>query len=166
MDKELDDLLDSALDDFDKEVEIEKKEEPRRAPEQENQPGKVTIEKTQLYVDDIDYDDRPKSSSRLASSKAATAQGKSSAQSNKEQEEQMKLFDEIFNDAKTRETMKQLTDVLSGFKEGDEAKLMENFGQIMSQLTNENLSDDDELDAGIKTLFSNRNSNTNLGYNL
>ena len=110
----------------------------------------MTIEKTQLYVDDIDYDDRPKSSSRLASSKAATAQGKSSAQSNKEQEEQMKLFDEIFNDAKTRETMKQLTDVLSGFKEGDEAKLMENFGQIMSQLTNENLSDDDELDAGIK----------------
>lgn len=150
MDKELDDLLDSALDDFDKEVEIEKKEEPRRAQEQENQPGKVTIEKTQLYVDDIDYDDRPTSSSRLASSKA-TAQGKSSAQSSKEQEEQMKLFDEIFNDAKTRETMKQLTDVLSGFKEGDEAKLMENFGQIMSQLTNENLSDDDdELDAGIK----------------
>ena len=149
MDKELDDLLDSALDDFDKEVEIEKKEEPRRAQEQENQPGKVTIEKTQLYVDDIDYDDRPTSSSRLASSKA-TAQGKSSAQSSKEQDEQMKLFDEIFNDAKTRETMKQLTDVLSGFKEGDEAKLMENFGQIMSQLTNENLSDDDELDAGIK----------------
>lgn len=155
MDKELDDLLDSALDDFDKEVEIEKKEEPRGAQEQENQPGKVTIEKTQLYVDDIDYDDRPKSSSRMASSKA-TSQGKSSAQGSKEQEEQMKLFDEIFNDEKTRETMKQLTDVLSGFKEGDEAKLMENFGQIMSQLTNENLSDDDELDAGIKTLFSNR----------
>lgn len=142
-DKELDDLLESALDDFGKEIKIEASTLPSGQDR-----GKVTIEKTQLYVDDVDYDDRPTSSSKASvggsSSKQSMASNK---QSREEEEEQMKLFDEIFNDAKTRETMKQFTQALSGLKEGggDEAKLMENFTQMMSQLANEtNLDDDDE----------------------
>lgn len=139
-DKELDDLLESALDDFGKEVKIE-----ANLPRQDdlNRGGKVTIEKTQLYVDDIDYEDRPSSSSKTPASAAACSMGKPKP-SQKEDEDQMKLFDEIFNDAKTRETMKQFTQALSGLKEGgDEAKLMENFTQMMSQLASETSLDDD-----------------------
>ncbi len=54
MDKDLDDLLDSALGDF------AKKAEPIKTNDQNNKKSQnVTIEKTNLYVDDIDYDDRP-----------------------------------------------------------------------------------------------------------
>ena len=144
-DKELDDLLESALDDFGKEIKIEASTLPNGQDR-----GKVTIEKTQLYVDDVDYDDRPTSSSKASTGGSSSKQSMASnnKQSREEEEEQMKLFDEIFNDAKTRETMKQFTQALSGLKEGgggDEAKLMENFTQMMSQLANEtNLDDDDE----------------------
>jgi hypothetical protein len=118
--------------------------------------GKVTIEKTELYVDDIDYDDRPRTNNISSS---ASSRGHTSTSSQKPQQppippnlgfnignDEMKFFDEIFNDAKTKETMKQFTEALSGFKDGDEAKLMENFGRVMSQLTSEDLEGDDDED--------------------
>lgn len=151
MDKDLDDLLDSALDDFGKDIEIEKKEvksEIRSTSDYSSQAaGKVTIEKTELYVDDIDYDDRPRSSGAGASSaSSATANKKAD---NIDAEEQMRLFEEIFNDSKTRDVMKQFSDALNGFKEGNEAELIEKFEQVVSQLTSENLKlDDDDTDLG------------------
>lgn len=153
-DKELDDLLESALDDFGKEIKIESSTTTTinaRQEETTTSRGKVTIEKTQLYVDDVDYDDRP-TSNKMLSSKTQKSNTGAAAATVGEDMDQMKLFDEIFNDVKTRETMKQFTEALSGLGaaggggEGDEAKLMENFTRVMSQLANENLDDDGDDD--------------------
>lgn len=151
MDKELDDLLDSALDDFGKEIKVTKSAASEPKPEGEQ--GKVTIEKTELYVDDVDYDDRPRftsiASTIMTSRLLGAAQATGAAKKEDELDEQMKLFDEIFNDTKTRETMKQFTEALNGFKEGDESKLIENFGRVMSQLNSENLDLDDDDDENL-----------------
>jgi hypothetical protein len=151
-DKELDDLLDSALDDFDKKLTIEnEKELNARIIPVSSGASNITIEKTELYVDDIDYDDRPRGSAgSKAQSNVTAAANAADAGSTMPgfnlSEDEMKLFDEIFNDAKTKDTMKQFTEALSGFKEGDEKKLLENFGKVMSQLTSEDLGDDDDDD--------------------
>jgi hypothetical protein len=169
MDKDLDDLLDSALGDF------AKKAEPIKINDQTNKKSQnVTIEKTNLYVDDIDYDDRPartpatkfvggisSSSSNVnkllntatLGANKATSNSKSSSilteDSNESDfnfsDENMKMFDQIFNDEKAKESMKQFKDMLNMFKnEEDEGKMMENFEKVMSQLTTEDLNDDDD----------------------
>jgi peroxin-19 len=155
MDKELDDLLDSALDDFGN------KATPLTAGSNAAtslaSSSNITVEKTNLYVDDIDYDDRPspqtsKASSTTTQPKTAPPQGHtSSANSNtfdfKLSDDEMKMFDEIFNDSKTKETMKQINEAMSMFKTGgDEAKLLENFQKVMSQLNDFDLGDEENED--------------------
>lgn len=133
MDKELDDLLDSALDDFDKKLTID--------PAQNHS---ITIEKTNLYVDDIDYDDRP------APKSIFTHAPQTSSQVSKADLDEMKLFEEIFSDEKTKDSMKQFKDVFDMFKQVDpqsgvidEDNLFKNLEQVMSQL---NAVDDDDGD--------------------
>jgi len=158
MDKELDDLLDSALDDF------ANKATPLSTPTVSNvATSSITIEKTNLYVDDIDYEDRPPaqttskatSTTTTTQAKAATtSHGSSSSTANsnafdafKLNDDEMKMFDEIFNDSKTKETMKQFNEAMNMFKTGgDEAKLLENFQKVMSQLNDFDLGDEEEDD--------------------
>ena len=154
MDKDLDDLLDSALDDFDKKVPISANSTLTATQEKSN----VTIEKTNLYVDDIDYDDRPaRSASNLPSnfltSKVYNSNTSKSNQTNKSTKDpfqipatdDMKLFEEIFNDEQTKQSMKQFTDAFNMFKAGgDEQKLLENFQKVMSELNIENSGDEDD----------------------
>lgn len=170
-DKDLDDLLDSALDDFDKKLTVQSSNEQPcpSATSSALTESKVTIEKTELYVDDVDYDDRPSTSmSKLTSTNlnksAQKGSSKSTAPGFNLTDDDMKLFDEIFNDVKTKETMKQFTEALNTFKEGDEQKLFENFGKVMSELSNDNLDlDDDELDAKITKNLENLNLFKDLG---
>ena len=57
----------------------------------------------------------------------------------------MKLFEEIFNDEQTKQSMKQFTDAFNMFKAGgDEQKLLENFQKVMSELNIENSGDEDD----------------------
>ena len=155
MDKDLDDLLESALGDFEKVVEPIKKNEECSKPQSKQS---FTIEKTNLYVDDIDYDDRPArtpankflggtstniSTSKLFQSDSTTKAG------DKEgfdfSDENMKMFEEIFNDEKSKDSMKQFKDMLNMFKsEEDEGKMMQNFEKIMSQLTTDDLNEEDD----------------------
>jgi peroxin-19 len=155
MDKDLDDLLDSALDDF-----ANKPTPLTNAATSPPQPqliasSNITIEKTNLYVDDIDYEDRPVTQTSKVSSTTqakATSHGPSSATSSnafdfKLSDDEMKMFDEIFNDSKTKETMQQFNEAMNMFKTGgDEAKLMENFQKVMSQLNDFDLGDEDDDD--------------------
>ena len=169
MDKDLDDLLDSALGDFDK------KTEPVKSSTQSSQ--NFTIEKTNLYVDDIDYEDRP---SRTPANKFVGGISSSSSSSNTSKllnvatgtdktntntgrasnkignnegddfsfsHENMKMFEQIFNDEKAKDSMKQFKDMFNMFKnEEDEGKMMENLEKVMSQLTSQDLDDDDDDD--------------------
>ncbi len=160
-DKELDDLLDSVLDDFDKKEPLVTPKEPslseenRQKQKATNNTNNVTIEKTNLYVDDIDYEDRPSAtSSKLPSSfltskllsQPASSSNPGPSSSDKKTEEfvnidtdEMKLFEQIFSDEKTKESMKQFSEVFSMFGQtgagaGDEQKLLENFQKVMSEL--------------------------------
>ena len=141
MDDNLDELLDSALSDF----------EARPAPPLPN----VTIEKTNLYVDDVDYDDRPATTSK-STAPAASSSSSASKPTTSDADallgisaDEMKLFDEIFNDSKSKDTMKKLTETLGMFgaaasaSPGDQKKLMEDFQKAMSELK---MLDDDESD--------------------
>lgn len=132
MDKELDDLLDSALSDFDKKPTIM----PQAASAQAT--GSVTIEKTNLYVDDIDYDDRPARKTMPDLKQKPVPQASSF-------NEEMKLFDEIFTDAKNKESMKQLQSALEMLP-GNDPKMLENFEKLMADLIKTNLGDDDDDD--------------------
>jgi hypothetical protein len=175
MDKDLDDLLDSALGDFDKKTEPAKSSQSTR---------NFTIEKTNLYVDDIDYEDRPSrtpankfvggiSSSSSKTSKllnAATGTDKtntttgcaSNKMGNNEgddfsfSDENMKMFEQIFNDEKAKDSMKQFKDMFNMFKnEEDESKMMENLEKVMSQLTSQDLDDDDDDDESSNQFLKN-----------
>jgi len=160
MDKDLDDLLDSALDDFDKKTELSK---PNDTNIQSTR--NITIEKTNLYVDDIDYEDRPTrtpaskfvggTSSSSNTSKLLNTDSKSKSNSGfasnlgeddfSFSDENMKMFEQIFNDEKTKDSMKNFKDMLNMFKnEEDEGKIMENFEKAMSQLTTDDFNDDDD----------------------
>jgi hypothetical protein len=169
MDKELDDLLDSALDDFEKKVVInDDTTTPKTSQstttvnitETATTKGDVTIEKMNLYVDDIDYDDRPArtSSSKLFCSATSTTTNPNPAKTTNAGEfslmdDNMKLFEEIFNDEKSKNSMKQFKEMLDMFKnEEDEGKLMENFQKVMSELGTDELDDDDESELDLKNL--------------
>lgn len=162
-DKELDDLLDSALEDFDKKIPLPPTPSIITTT---NQKSTINIEKTNLYVDDIDYDDRPAPTSLSNNKKGLATNSASSgpqipnfssllfnpsgdknkgSSSKNNIEDDMKMFEDIFGDAKTKESMKHLKDTLSMFKEGDEHKLLENFDKVMSQITDTfNIDDDGE----------------------
>ena len=178
MDKDLDDLLDSALGDFDKKTEPVKSSQSTR---------NFTIEKTNLYVDDIDYEDRPSrtpankfvggiSSSSSNTSKllnAATGTDKTNTNSGRASnkiahqinnegddfsfnDENMKMFEQIFNDEKAKDSMKQFKDMFNMFKnEEDEGKMMENLEKVMSQLTSQDLDDDDDEDESSNEFLKN-----------
>ena len=191
MDKELDDLLDSALDDFDKKVQInDESTTPKTSQssttvnitETVTTKGNVTIEKMNLYVDDIDYDDRParSTSSKLFANATASSTSKPAAASSSKpantgefnlMDDNMKLFEEIFNDEKTKSSMKQFKDMIDMFKnEEDEGKLMENFQKVMSELATDDLLDEgDEDDVDLKNLnefdFLKNFTNTMQGMN-
>jgi hypothetical protein len=141
-DKELDDLLDSALEDFDKKPPIVV---PTVPPTQSSKTS-ITIEKTNLYVDDIDYDDRPAPTS-LFRPQTSTSSSSSAAARQANLDEDMKMFEQIFGNSKTKESMKFLKDSLNTFKEGDETKLLDNFEKVMSQITDTfNIDENDEND--------------------
>ncbi|CAF0776743.1 unnamed protein product [Brachionus calyciflorus] len=134
-DKELDDLLDTALEDFDKKLDL------NDAPiETKN----YTIEKTNILVEeDVDDEDRSKSIPINSSNQFNT--------------DEMKLFEEIFNDEKTRESMKQFKDVLSAFGEqsgnsNQADELLQNLDKVMSQLTSVDDEDDDKLEKDLEFL--------------
>lgn len=69
-DQELDDLLDNALSDFDKKLPA------NLQPSASAAASDVSIQKVNLYVDDVDYDDRPTTSSARSSAAASTQQSK------------------------------------------------------------------------------------------
>jgi hypothetical protein len=191
MDKELDDLLDSALDDFDKKVQINDESTTPKSSQSSTTvnitetvttKGNVTIEKMNLYVDDIDYDDRParSTSSKLFANATASSASKPAAAASSSKpanagefnlmDDNMKLFEEIFNDEKTKSSMKQFKDMIDMFKnEEDEGKLMENFQKVMSELATDDLGEGDEDDADLTNLnefdFLKNFTNTMQGMN-
>lgn len=121
-DKELDDLLDTALEDFDKKLDL--KEET----------SSYTIEKTNLPIEEEDE-----------------------AESAKLNQDEMKLFEEIFNNEKTKQSMKQFKDVLSMFGDqtgssGDAKELMENLEKVMSEFENCDEEDDQEYEKDLEFL--------------
>lgn len=145
MDKELDDLLDSALGDFDQKLKIN---------EQPN--SNVTIERTDLYVDDeLDYDDRP-ATKPTATTKPASAKTETPLDPNfgfNLADENLKLFEGIFNEgnAGSDPGMKDFKSMFEMFQSSkDEASLLNNFQKVMSELVNEeaNIGDGDDDDFG------------------
>ena len=155
-DQELDDLLDSALDDFEVKPVVKNPAASTST--------KVTIEKTNLYVDDIDYEDRPPrntasmfagASKLLNKSSPADAQSKlGGSEEFNFTDDNMKMFEEIFNDEKTKDSMKQFKDMFNMFKnEEDEGKLMQNFQKVMSELTVDDDLDEDDTSDGEKLDF-------------
>ncbi len=150
MDQELDDLLDSALDDFGKKLTITDEISPTK----EAIPAKsnVTIEKMNLYVDDdLDYDDRPASkpqtsASSLPKNKAMKTETHDPNLGFNLSDENLKLFEGIFKDEGNKE-MKDLKSMFEVFQNSkDEASLLDNFQKVMSELINEedNLNEDIE----------------------
>ena len=133
MDKELDELLDSALDDFDKKIEL-----PKPAPNETSAGSKVTIERTNLYVDDVDDEDRP------PRPKPATTSAAAASAADQNQSEEFKLFEEIFADEKNKDSMKKFKEMFEMLKTPDEAKLMENFEKVMADLASDELDLDDD----------------------
>ena len=116
MDNELDELLDSALDDFDKNKEelknppiIEKKSEIK----DETQSSNVTIEKTNLNVE--------------------ASLENSSSEFGASIEEDMKLFEEIFSGEQNKDTLKQFTDAIKMFK-SDEPSMFKEFEKMMETM--------------------------------
>jgi len=165
MDRELEDLLDSTLNDFETKpapVRIEKTDDKKEDTQAAAASSKVTIERTNLYVDDIDYDDRPVRKTMpdlkpglksTLNSFSSTKQGgagtslldTSSTASNSQDE--MKLFDEIFNAEKNKESMKQFKDAFAMFQTGgDDPKMLENFQKVLADLASTDLGDDDDED--------------------
>jgi len=143
MNKELDDLLDSALDDFDKKITI-KDEEPNVKKLSSN----VTIEHTNLYVDDIDYDDRPPVT--VSSAMPKKSELKTDANPNMGftlNDENLKIFEGIFNEGQSKESgVKDFKDMFNMFQNSkDETNLLDNFQKVMSELINEETNLDDDL---------------------
>ncbi len=150
MDQELDDLLDSALNDF------EAKKETLTVIADESvtaNNSKVTIERTNLYVDDVDDEDRPvrKTMPDLTKStlnkNAASTSASASAATKPILNDDMKLFDEIFNDEKSKESMKQFKAAFEMLQSGgDNPDIMQNFQKVLTDLANTDLGEDDEDD--------------------
>ena len=163
MDKELDDLLDSALNDFDEKLIVKEDVTPLKTVS--NKDNNVTIEHTNLYVDDVDYDDRPSRSfttnpfkSTVTASASSSACAASAPSGPKVNDENMKLFDDIFNDEKTKESMHKFKEAFEMFQSGgDETKLLQNFQKMMHDLVNEdfNFEDDVEVDGENDVDFEN-----------
>jgi peroxin-19 len=154
-DKDLDDLLDSALEDFDKKIEPSPQPLSQITTTTESSKSNVTIEKANFYVDDeLDYEDRP----RTTPVKNKNVLNTNTTKSDEFNQENMKMFDEIFNDEQSKDSMKQFEKMFNMFKaevasgscsqneNDDEAKLIKNFEKVMSQLTSDDLNDDDDDD--------------------
>ena len=110
MDNELDELLDSALDDFDKnkEEQIKKNESIQIEP----QASGITIEKTNLNVEEEEGDEL----------KSSTI------------DDDMKLFEEIFSGEQSKETLKQFTDAMKMFK-GEDPSMFKDFEKMMETMS-------------------------------
>lgn len=142
MDKELDDLLDSALDDFDKKVTI-KDEEPLNVKQLSNN---VTIEHTNLYVDDIDYDDRPSNTASSATPKSTLKTSNDPSSGFTLDDENLKIFEGIFNNNKNDQSVKDFKGMFDMFQNSkDETNLLDNFQKVMSELINEENNLDEDL---------------------
>lgn len=146
MDQELDDLLDSALGDFEKKLTISEELTPTK--ETTTAKNNVTVEKMNLYVDDdLDYDDRPKVSSTMPppTSKAMKNESVDPNFGFNLGDENLKLFEGIFKDESNKD-MKDLKNMFEVFQNSkDEASLLDNFQKVMSELINE----EDNLDEGL-----------------
>ncbi len=136
MDKELDELLDSALEDFDQKITL--KDSVSKSA--------VSIERTDLYVDEeLDYEDRPIPKQQPSVSTDPDFGFDLS-------DENLKLFEGIFKDAELggdsgMKDFKNMFDVFQNSK--DETTLLDNFQKIMSELVNEEAkleNDDEEFD--------------------
>ena len=141
MDKELDDLLDSALNDF----------ETKNETVEVTTAAKVTIERTNLYVDDIDYEDRPvrqtMPDTKPTIKSSLNAFNPTAAMPSSNKLDDLKLFDEIFNDEKSKESMKQFQAAFDMLQTGgDDPKMLENFQKVLSDLASTDLGDDDDDD--------------------
>jgi hypothetical protein len=148
MDQELDDLLDSALNDFEAKKETVIADESVTANK-----SKVTIERTNLYVDDVDDEDRPvrKTMPDLTKStfnkNTTSTSASASATTNPNLNDDMKIFDEIFNDEKSKESMKQFKAAFEMLQSGgDNPDIMQNFQKVLTDLANTDLGEDDEDD--------------------
>lgn len=169
MDKELDDLLDSALGEFDQKLTIKDENPTKNASKSD-----VSVERMNVYVDDdLDYEDRPAPKATSAASNATSNTAfDPNFGSNLISDENLKLFEGIFKNSdseKGADSMKDFKNVFDMFQNSnDEASLLDNFQKVMSELVNEesNLDDEDndfdniqELDF-LKTLAA-AASNTN-----
>lgn len=149
MDQELDDLLDSALGDFEKKLTITEELKPTTTQTATAAKNNVTVEKMNLYVDDdLDYDDRPKVSAPPAPA-ANKAMKNESVDPNfgfNLGDDNLKLFEGIFKDENNKD-VKELKNMFDMFQNSkDEASLLDNFQKVMSELINEEENLDEDLD--------------------
>lgn len=145
MDKELDDLLDSALGDFDKKLTINE----GKTSGSDATTSNVSIERMNLYVDDeLDYDDRPTPKVSVNPSKPPPSNPNLDPNLGFDMnDENLKLFEGIFNDAKNKDSMKDLKNMFDMFQNStDEKGLLDNFQKVMSELVNEETNLDEDLD--------------------
>ena len=151
MDKELEDLLNSALDDFDQKLVLT--EDPTKTKTNTTTASSITIERTNLYVDDIDYEDRPIRTSKPASAGAQSSKPDPNLGFNLN-DDNLKLFEDIFNDEKSKESMKQFKGAFDMFQNStDEKNLLANFQKVMSELVNEETNlDEDDLDEDFENI--------------
>ena len=149
MDNELDELLDSALDDFDKNKEELKKNESIEVAglpaDSEPQASGITIEKTNLNVE---VDTGLKSSI----------------------EDDMKLFEEIFSGEQNKDTLKQFSEAMKMFKNED-AGMFKEFEKMMETMSTtsdikgdlnlyeDDIDEDDDRDQA-KAKINNKSSKT------
>lgn len=121
-DKELDDLLDTALEDFEKKLELK------------DEANSYTIEKTSIEIDEQD-----------------------DLKETKLNQDELKLFEEIFSNEKTKQSMKQFKDVLTMFGDqtgnsGETKDLLENLQKVMSEMDTGNDEDDQEFEKDLQFL--------------
>jgi hypothetical protein len=147
MDKELDELLDSALDDFDRNKEEIKETESIKS---ELQASSITIEKTNINVEEE------------TDLKESTI------------DDDMKLFEEIFSGEQSKETLKQFTDAMKMFK-GEDPGMFKDFEKMMSTMSSDvakentnnlNLYEDDVDDDDDRYQTKSRATNTTNKVNL
>ena len=153
LDDELDDLLNSALDDFDQKLVLT--ETPAKTSTNITTESTITIERTNLYVDDIDYEDRPVRASKPASVGAQSTKSDPNLGFNFN-DDNLKLFEDIFNDEKSKDSMKQFKGAFEMFQNStDEKNLLANFQKVMSELVNEEANlDEDDLDEDFENIDS------------
>lgn len=137
-DNELDELLESALNDFNKNKEEKKAHQEYEASSSEvyqaNKPSEASI-KINKQEETVKYDLKGVHIEKTDLNIESTLNlDENQANSKSTIDDDMKLFDEIFNDEQAKETIKQFKDVLETFKI-DEPNMLGDFEKMMQQLT-------------------------------